>query len=590
MVLRAPVDLVTFELVKNALAVLCDEMALTLARAAYSPIVREALDLAANLLTPEGECLAQGRQPPTHMGAMIHALAGIRKKLGGDMQPGDIFITNDPYEGAQHLPDLYVLKPVFVDGEIVAFVGAEAHMSDMGGRVPGSNAADSTEIYQEGLRIPPSHLFYRGRPNRTLWDLLEKNVRQAPLVLGDLRAILAAVEVGERGYLHLVERYGREQLRACVDEIMNYAERLARAEIASWPDGEYVFEDALDDDGMGSGPIPIRVKVAVSGDEVWIDFAGTGPQVRSAMNNPIASSYSTCYVALRTAMKGNLPNNSGFTRPIHISIPEGTLLNPRLPAAVSSRAATIIRTANTLVGALAQIVPDRMMAADEGGNALITFAGEREPGKQWVFPDMHFGAWGGRHDRDGVDAIANFCINVANAPCEILEVEYPLRVQRYGFAQDACGAGKFRGGLGLVREYRALSNNMMVQVRSDRAKLRSYGLFGGRPGTPSSNRLNPGPNQQELPSKFMTWLKAGDVYRCQLAGAGGWGDPLDRDPRLVQQDVRNEKISVDFAAREHGVVVDSGTCTVDPAATARLRAEMRAAASAHTSSEPATPQ
>jgi N-methylhydantoinase B len=572
-----PFDPITFELIKNGLAVLCEEMALTMARAAYSPIVREMLDFTTALLTPEGEVMSQVRAAPLHLGSIMYALEGVRNKFGNEMQPGDVFINNDPYEGGSHLPDIFILKPLFVDGKVAAFVGAEAHMSDIGGRVPGSNACDSTEIFQEGLRIPPSYLFFKGEANRTLWDLIEKNVRQPRKVIGDIRAILAAVGVGERGFYKYVHEYGYERFRSYVDEIMNYTERVARAEIAKWPDGEYLFTDAIDDDGIDPGPIPIHLKVTVRGEELGMDFTGTAPQARAAINTPETFTKAACFLAVRSAMSADLPHNSGFTRPIRILVPEGTVLNPRPPAAVAARALAAYRTANTVIGAFAKIIPERMMAADDGGNALITFASKDRDGKEWVFTDIHLAGWGGRHDRDGVDGICGICISTANTPCEIVELEYPLRIRQYGFVQDACGAGQFRGGLAVARDYEILGDDPMLQVRSDRVKIAPYGLFGGKPGTPSVNLLNPGPNEKELASKFITWLKAGDVYRCQLASGGGWGDAFERDPKLVLEDVRNEKITIDFAAREHGVVIDPETLHIDSASTEQLRNSHRMA-------------
>ncbi|MBI3977432.1 MAG: hydantoinase B/oxoprolinase family protein [Chloroflexi bacterium] len=567
------VDPVSFELIKNGLSVLCDEMAVTMAHAAYSSIMRESRDYSTALLTPDGEVMAQGRTNALHLGSIMAALEGIRDKFGDDVHPEDIFINNDPYEGGSHLPDVFILKPLFVGGKLAAYVGAEAHMSDIGGRVPGGNASDSTEIYQEGLRIPPTHLAMRGAPNRTLWDLIEKNVRQPDRVIGDLRAMLAAIGVGERGFMKYAERYGYDRLRFYITEIMDYTERTARAEIASWPDGDYFFEDAVDDDGLDPDLIPIRLKVTVKGDALHMDFTGSAPQARAAINNPITFTKASCFLAVRAAMGTPLPHNSGFTRVIGFTVPEGTVLNPRLPAAVSGRALTALRTVNTVVGALAQIVPHRMMAADEGGNALITLAGKPPQAKSWVITEVHVGAWGGRHDRDGCDALGGARNSISNTPCEIVELEYPLRIQRYELVQDACGVGKFRGGLGLVRQYQILADDIMLQVRSDRVKTRPYGLFGGKSGAAQSNIVNPGPNQRVLPSKFMVWLKAGDVFRCQLASGGGWGDTLERDPALVQRDVRNEKISPACAAREHGVVIDPETGLVDVEATAKRRAD-----------------
>jgi N-methylhydantoinase B len=570
--LDARIDPLTFELLKNGLSVLCDEMALTMARAAYSLIVRESLDFTTALLTPDGEVMAQGQTNALHLGSIIGALEGIRARFGDDMHLGDVFINNDPYTGGSHLPDVFILKPLFVDGKLAGFAGGEAHVSDIGGRVPGSNAADSTEIYQEGLRIPPSRLATRGVPNETLWDLIRQNVRQPVQVVGDLNAILAAITVGERGFYALVEKHGYERFQQYVDEIMNYTERVARAEIAGWPDGEYTFEDAIDDDGLDPGPIPLRLKVTVRGDELEMDFTGTASQVRAAINTPATFTRAACFLAVRAAMTTHLPHNSGFTRALKIIVPEGTILNPRSPAAVAARALAAYRTTNVIVGALAQIVPERMMAGDEGGNALVTVAGTSPNGRSWVFSDIHLGAWGGRHDRDGVDGLCGVCVSTANTPCEIIELEYPLRIEQYGYVQDACGVGQFRGGLGLVRDYRVLEDRTMVQVRSDRVTTRAYGLYGGKPGTPGRNVVNPGPDEHEPPSKFMLWLKAGDLYRSQLPGAGGWGDPLDRDPAAVRRDVRDEKISIGLGAREHGVVIDPDTLQVDEAATAALRA------------------
>ena len=567
-------DPLTFELIKNALSVLCDEMALTMACAAYSLIVRESLDFTTALLTPDGEVMAQGQTNALHLGSIMAALEGIRAKFGHDMQPGDVFINNDPYEGGSHLPDVFILKPLFVDGLLVAFSGAEAHVSDIGGRVPGSNAHDSTEIYQEGLRIPPSRLTIRGEPNQTLWDLIDKNVRRSDQVVGDLRAILAAIAVGERGFMRLVSTYGYPTLRGFIDDIMDYTERMTRLEIAGWPRGEYVFGDAIDDDGLDPGPIPIKLTVRVQGDELEMDFSGTAPQVRGAINTPASFAKAACYLAVRAAMHTRLPHNSGFTRAIRIHVPEGTVLNPRPPAAVAARALAAYRTANVVVGALAQIVPQRMMAGDEGGNALVTLAGADAVGRPWVFSDMVFGAWGGRAELDGIDGMCGLCVSTANTPCEIIELEYPLRITRYALVQDACGAGRFRGGLAVVRDYQVLRDDTMLQVRSDRVTTLPYGLYGGRPGTPSANIINPGRDERLVPSKFMLQLNAGDVYRCQLAGVGGWGDPHERDPALVEGDVRQDKISIAFAAREHGVVVDPHTLTVDSEATIALRARL----------------
>lgn len=563
----------TFELIKNALGVLCDDMAITMSRSSFSPLMREVMDYSTALLTPDGEAMAQARTQLVQMGATVAALAAIRSKFGDAMRPGDIFIVNDPYEGGSHLPDIYLLKPIFQEGKLIAYVGAEAHMCDMGGRVAGSNASDSTEIYQEGLRIPPSYLFEAGTPNRTLWDILERNVRLPGRVLGDMRAMLSALDIGERGFLRLTEQYGQEELPFYVAEIMNYTERVARAEIARWPDGEYSFSDAIDDDGLDPDLIPIHVKISVRASDITFDFTGTGRQVRAAFNCPFTTIAALCSSAVRCAMPAQVPRNSGFSRPVRVIAPEGCILNPVLPAAVTARALTMYRTLDAIVGAMAQFVPERMLAGDEGGNGLITFAGKHVDGKPWIYTESYRGSWGGRHDRDGIEGICGLVAPNANVPCEVIEQDFPLQVTEYGFVPDTGGAGRFRGGLSMVRSYRVLTDGTMAQVRTDRVKTRSFGLFGGQPGAHSVNTVNPGPGQVDLPSKYLVWLKAGDVLRLQLSSAGGWGDPLEREPELVWLDLRDEKITAAYAEREHAVVFDHGTGRLDSAATERLRSE-----------------
>jgi N-methylhydantoinase A/oxoprolinase/acetone carboxylase beta subunit/N-methylhydantoinase B/oxoprolinase/acetone carboxylase alpha subunit len=561
------VDPLTFELVRHGLENLCDEMAATATHAAFSPIMREAQDLAAVLLTSEGEVVAQARTL-SNSGSMQSVWRSVVARYPVEaMRPGDLYIVNDPYYGAGHLPDIFLIKPVFLDGELVAFASTEAHMADIGGRVPGGNACDSTEIYQEGLRIPPLKLIDAGEPVEPVWELLRLNVRMPDQVLGDLRAIIAAAEAGERGLLKLIGGWGRGTFQRAMGSILDYTERLTRTEIAAWPDGSVSFEDWIDDDGLDPDPIKLRVTLTVQGDRLDIDFTGTDPQVRASINHPGEEAKSLVMMNLKTAFGTAIPRNSGAFRPLTIRIPEGTVLNPVPPAAVSARGLTQARIGNVLLGALAQIVPERVMAADEGGNALITFAGTRPDGRAWLFTDMHQGAWGGRHDRDGVDAIVACAESCANIPCEVIELEYPLRITEYRLVPDTGGAGKFRGGLGFLRRYQILEDETMVQVRSDRLKFPPYGLFGGRPGSLVVNVLNPGPGQRELPSKFMIWCQAGDVYHCQLAGGGGWGDPLERDPALVLADVRDEKVSIEAAARDHGVVIDPVNLVVDEAAT-----------------------
>jgi N-methylhydantoinase B len=567
-------DPIGFETLRRALEGLGDEMAIVLARSAFSPLLRNALDFSTALLNTRCEVIAQGRTSPLHLISIIEAAQAVQRKFER-FEPGDVFIVNDPYEGGSHLPDIFLVSPLFVDSVLFGFVGAEAHHVDVGGSIPGSNSSESTEIYQEGLRIPPSHLLRGGRRNETLFDLIERNTRFPEILMGDLQAQLSALRAGEALFLDIVERFGLDRVSAYVEEIFDYAETLARTEIATWPDGVYRFTDWIDDDGRGSDPIPICVEVRVIGDELAIDYSGTGAQVASAINTPGSFTRAVAMVAVRCLLAGEIPHNSGYLRPISVTVPEGTVLNARSPAAVSARALSAFRAFDATMGCLAQIVPQRAMAATEGGNALITFWGTDGDGRPYVVTDMHFGAWGGRSDRDGVDGICSPLVAVTNTPVEVIERETPLRVTRYEFVADSCGAGRFRGGLAVERAYRLEAGGGFVQVRSDRASIAPYGLAGGKAGATTRNVLRRDGAEEELPAKHTTPLAAGDEYVSVLAGAGGWGDPLERDPQLVWRDVRNEKMTSGFALAEFGVVVGSGG--VDEPATRRARAQRRPA-------------
>ena len=587
--MRLSKDRLTFELVRSTLDNLGDEMARSLARAAYSPILKYGNDFATALVTRDSEIITQGRTSPAQLGALMTASTAVRDKFQDQFAAGDIFILNDPYEGGSHLPDIMLIKPIFIgEGDLFCFVCSEAHHADIGGRTPGSNATDSREIYEEGLRIPPSYYAVGGTVNETLMDLLESNSRLPERVKGDLGAQLAALKVGEDGIHELVKRYGCDELRESISAYLDYGERLTRAEIAAWPDGEYDFTDWIDDDGFREEPIVVQVKLTVDGDLLTVDYGGTADQVESAINNPLSDTRGDTLVAVRCAMTSNAPNNSGFVRPITIRVPEGTILNPRPPAAVAARSVTSCRAFDVVVGCLAQIVPERCMAGSHGSNALITFFERDGAGTTSVVTDIHFGSWGARHDRAGVDGICLPSVQVSNTPVETIERETAITVSRYEFVPDTCGAGRHRGGLAVVREYRVESDQAVIQVRGDRLRVPPYGLFGGGPGALASHRLNPGAEEERMPSKHTVLMAGGDTYAVTLAGGGGWGDPLESDPSQIHDDVRNEKVTPTFARDVFGVVThpESG---VNYDETANLRALLRASASSERTENPQLP-
>ncbi|HEV8680226.1 MAG TPA: hydantoinase B/oxoprolinase family protein, partial [Stellaceae bacterium] len=491
--------------------------------------------------------------------------------------PGDVYIMNDPFQGGMHLPDVFVFKPIFRGTELIAWAGTVCHHTDVGGRVPGSNASDSTEIYQEGLRIPPLKLYERGRRNETLFALIEKNVRVPVKVFGDLRAQLAACHIAEEALIELAAHYGAEKLADYMTELVDYAERMTRAALAELPDGVYDFLDHIDDDGIDVGrPIPLKVTITKRGDSVDVDWTGTSPQVKGAINNTLSYTKSASYCAIRSILPPNIPTNEGVFRAISVTAPAGTVANGVLPAACAARGLTGFRMVDCMFGALAKMLPDRVFAASDGGNTGVSIGGWDGERKPFIYVDFTCCAWGARPYADGLDGNSHIYANMASQPIEVTETEQPLQITAYEFIQDAMGPGKWRGGAPFRREYKLLADEVVLLVRSDRLAFRLFGLYGGGPGRPSMNYLNPDKNPEPLPSKLTMNMKRGDLFRHEVAGAGGWGDPLERDPALVLRDVLNDFVSERAAREDYGVVLAGEPAAVDEAATAELRDRMRA--------------
>ena len=571
-------DPIAFELFKNAIFSIADEMALTVMRTTYSGVLKDNMDFSTALADADGKLVAQGLTLPGHLGSIPTALESIMRLFGDNMGPGDIFIMNDPFDGGMHLPDIFVIKPLYADGRRVAFAATVCHHTDVGGRVPGSNASDSTEVYAEGLRIAPMKMYEAGKRNETLFTFIEKNVRLPVKVFGDLRAQLAACHIAERQFLELVGRYGTETVNLYMQEVIDYAERLTRAAIAKLPDGVYRFEDWIDDDGIDVGkPIRLFVTLTKTGDSLSADWTGSSPQVKGAINNTLSYTKAATYCAIRSVLPPGIPNNEGVFRAIEVIAPPGTIANVVLPGATAARGLTGFRMVDCCFGALAMMVPDQVFAASDGGNTGVSIGGYYADRKPFIYVDFTCGTWGGRPFADGLDGNSNMFANMASTSVEITEAEHPIQILAYEFVADRAGAGKYRGGTPYRRDYRFLEDEAILQVRSDRRTIRPYGLYGGNPGKPSSNYLNPDRGNQPLESKLTMTIRRGEVFRHELAGAGGWGDPLERDPEAVLKDVRNELISLSVAANDYGVVIDTPNWQVDAAATRRLRAEIRAA-------------
>ena len=565
-------DPASLEIIRNALESVADSMAITLYRTARSAVVRLGWDFSTAVLSAKGDLVGQGMCHPVHLGGMMPALAGCLRRFGNDLHPGDVLIINDPYEGAQHLPDIYLFKPIFLDDTVVAFAGAICHHADIGGRVPGGQGFDNTEIQQEGLRIPPLKLYARGQPNETLLTLLEKAVRTPDQVIGDLKACVAAIELGERELLKLIKQLGLARYLRLTEDLIDYTERLTRQRIRSLPEGSWSFSDYIDDDGITSETITVCATVTKADDRIHVDFAGTSPQCRGSITGLFHMNTNYVYMALRALLGTDIPNTAGFNRPIEVTAPLGSFVNPRPPAAVGARQLGGRRINHAVWGALAQMAPERCFACPGGSDASMATSGAAPDGKMWVLTEgFNEIACGGRPDKDGMEGQGSNITNQANTPVEIIETEYPIRITKYGFAPDTEGAGRFRGGLALVRDFEYLADGIEVRTRCDRVKHPPWGILGGGTAKASEVSLSTGDKAATLPGKSTVRVRKNDRIHTQWCGGGGYGSPLEREPERVLEDVIEEKISAARAADVYGVVVSGGKPDIDRAATAVKR-------------------
>lgn len=567
-------DPIADELFRNAMVALGDEMSLTIYRTSYSGVLKNIMDYSTAICAPDGALVAQGLALPGHLCSIPVALRACLARHGHNLHEGDVLAMNDPFEGGMHLPDIFVFKPIFFRGKIVAIASTICHHTDVGGRVPGSNASDSTEIFAEGLRIPPLKLYDRGVANETLFMLIERNVRMPDRVFGDIRAQLAACAIAERGVVELAEAHG-ERFAEMMQAVTDHSERLTKAALAALPDGEATFEDFIDDDGIDVGkPIRLLCSVKKQGERMWVDWTGTAPQVRGAINNTLSYTMAASFTAVKCIFPENMPNNDGVFRCISVTAPAGTIANALLPAACAARGLTGFRMFDCALGALAMLYPGRVMACGDGGNTGITIGGWTKERKPFIYVDFLSGAWGARPWADGLTGNTAMFANMASFSAEVVEAEQPVEVLANAILPDTGGAGEHRGGLALRRDWRFLEDEAVLQVRADRQTHLPFGLSGGRPGAAGANVLNPGEESQaKLASKLTITLRRGQKFRHDLPGGGGYGDPLARDPARVLEDVRQGYVSVAGAARDYGVVIANDAVAAD--GTEALRKTMR---------------
>lgn len=557
---RSPAaDPVTLEVVRNKLDGIANEMQSTLLRSSFSPIVKEGLDASASLFTLEGETLAQATAIPIHLATLIPV---VRTVIGtfpvGTMREGDVYIMNDPYRGGTHLPDIALVMPIFCRGRPIAFSAAMAHHQDVGGMSPGSVPTNATEIYQEGIRIPPLKYRDGDEVNRTLVDLLTLNVRVPETFMGDLNAQVAACSIGARRVGELAERYGSNHLPAIVEELLSRSERLARRAIERIPDGRYHYVDWLDNDGVTlDEPVRIEVTAEIAGDRVRIDFEGTSPQVRGPFNCVPSGAFAGAYFAVLAMTDPSIPINGGCFRPIELRLPEGSIVNPREPAPVNSRTSTIKRIAGSIIGALRQARPEDAPADAAAALHVLAFGGAREDGSPYVVGELIASGSGASRGKDGVDVIETDGSNCMNLPVEALEMDVPIRMHRSELRPDSGGRGEFRGGLGISREYEVLAGEVVFTHRGERHRQPARGAAGGGPGARAHSVIRRASGEEEIiPSKIMVRLRPGDRVEINTAGGGGYGDPGARDAGRLAADLAGGKVGegtwFDTAATEVG--------------------------------------
>ena len=555
------VDFTTVEVIKGALIYAAEEMGIALKKSAYSPNIKERMDHSCALFNHRRELVAQAEHIPVHLGSMALAVKLGLETYRGELGPGDMLLLNDPYISGTHLPDLTLIAPVFYGDAIIGYAANKAHHTDVGGKTPGSLAADASELYQEGLIIPPVKLIEGGRMNQDLANLIRSNVRTPDVQMGDIRAQVAANNTGTRRVSELVGQYGVETLHASMDSVMDQSERRMRAELAGMPDGVYSAVDYLEDILPGGGDVQIAVTVTKQGDSVAFDYAGTSPQVERPVNAPLGVTIAGIYFTLISVTDPTIPVNDGCFRPVTLKVPEGCLMNPRRPAPVAGgNVETSQRNVDAIMKAFSQIVPGKVPAASQGTMNNITIGGLLDDGSPWTFYETIGGGSGARPNGDGVDGVHINMTNTMNTPVEALESYLPLSFKAYRLRPDSGGAGKHRGGCGIERTWTLTSRKATLSVMAERHKIRPWGLMGGQPGAPGVYTLiRAGGEAARLPSKCTVEIYRGDTLMILTPGGGGYGDPMERAPELVLRDVVNGLVSPEEAERSYGVVVDPHT-------------------------------
>lgn len=561
------IDQITLSILVNNLYWVTEEMNQYLCQAAFSTNIKVRRDCSCAIYTAKGDMIAQGEFIPVHLGTMSLTLKELLKEYPAEeMKEGDIFIHNDPYKMGSHLWDVMLFKPIFSNGVLIAFVGTLAHHVDIGG-APVYFGMRS--VFEEGLRIPPVKLYEEGELQENIMKILLNNVRTPYEVKGDIAAQSAALYRGEVRIKEIAEKMGEEELMAYFEGILDYSEKGMRGIIEATPDGEAEFEDYLEHDGIEEHLSKIKVKVQIKGDEIFVDFAGSAPAAAGPHNSPWALTHAGVYYAIKAVLGTNIPTNSGAYRPIHLIRGEESIVDARFPHACNMCTSNPVqRIADVVIGAFSRLVPEKVCACD--GNWLPgRFVGmDPRTGRFSAYVETYAAGRGAKHDEDGADAHQTHMTNTSNAPIEVIELEHPLKVEKYGLLPDSCGAGKFRGGVGVTKVITALTE-MDITVIPMRMGIEPYGLNGGQGGKTDYCAIELADGSKPTNASA---VPSGTKVVIRTSGGGGWGNPLERDFEKIEYDVLNGYVSVEAARDIYKVVIDTDTFKVDKEATEKLRA------------------
>ena len=566
-------DHVTLEIIWGKLRAAADEMGVVLARSSMSPVIYEVLDFACGICDAQAQLVSQTNGITVFTGTFQGHVQTVIRKFGGDMQPGDILMVNDPFTGGTHLSDVGIVKPVFVDGEVLAYAIAVAHWTEIGGSVPGSLSPEATEIFHEGLRFPGLKIYREGEPQQDLFDLIAANVRLPKMTLGDLNAEIAAVKIADTRLQEIFGKYGAQAVIESFEHLMEQSEKVSRAAIAALPDGVYEAKDLIDGDGFSDEQIPVQVEVRIAGDEITFDFTGTSAQCKGPLNCARGATLSAVKTVFKALVDPQAPSNEGWFRPINVEVPDGTVFSAEYPQAVGWYFEMTGQISELAWKALAPLAPERFSVGSFMSLCATIFYGTSpENDEQFVIVEPHMGGWGATHDQDGASVLIGTADgDTYNYSVELLEAKYPVRCQRYAMnVEDGAGPGRHRGGFGVVREYEMLAENVHLYASLGRSVERPWGLAGGGHGTNNYLEVVSNGDRWRGARVPTTQLKRGDYVRIVTGGGGGYGIAAERPAEDVAEDVSDGFLTAERAREQYQVVLGTDGA-VDRNATAALR-------------------